>query len=126
LKGRFQLDTDFLVWALSRSGAERDRLLQLSEADTEICMSAIAWYEFCRGPRSPGQLALAETFLTGSGIVPFSRQMAELAADFFRRLGSPRRRANDISIAATAIVCQAVLLTRNQADFEGLPGLQLG
>jgi predicted nucleic acid-binding protein len=57
------LDTDFLVYALSSAGIERTRLTELSESSEEIQLSAIAWYEFSRGPRTPEQLAVARSFL---------------------------------------------------------------
>lgn len=45
---RFHLDTDFLVFALSEAGAERNRLLALADSDADIQISAVAWYEFTR------------------------------------------------------------------------------
>ena len=54
---RYHLDTDFLVYALSSPGPERRRLRALAASDAEIQMSAVAWYEFSRGPRTPDQLA---------------------------------------------------------------------
>ncbi len=56
-------------------------------------MSAVAWYEFSRGPRTPEQLAVARGLFLEEGIVPFSEELASCAADAFRRLGSPRKRA---------------------------------
>lgn len=50
---RFHLDTDFLVYALSTRGQERIRLEQLVKSESVIEISAVAWYEFCRGPRTP-------------------------------------------------------------------------
>ncbi len=41
---RVHLDTDFLVFALSTSGPERQRLLALAQSNAEIEMSAVAWY----------------------------------------------------------------------------------
>lgn len=122
---RVHLDTDFLVYALAHAGDERRRLLQLSESDAEIQMSAVAWYEYSRGPRTPEQLAVAKTFLTGTGIIPFSEELAALAAEIFRKLGSPRRRAADIAIAVTATAMGAILFTRNEEDFSGIPSLRL-
>ena len=86
-------------------------------------MSAVAWYEFARGPRTPEQLAVARSFFGEEGIVVFSEAIAEAAADVFRRLGSPRKRAADIAIGVTASISGAVLLTRNAADFAGIPEL---
>ena len=49
----FHLDTDFFVYALSTAGPERVRLLALADSDAEVQLSAIVWYEFSRGPRTP-------------------------------------------------------------------------
>ncbi len=122
---RVHLDTDVLVFALSKPGAERRRLVELAESDAEIQMSAVAWYEFARGPRTPDQLAVARSFFFEDGVVPFSEELAALGAEVFRRLGSPRRRAADVAIGVTAAAMDALLLTRNARDFAGVPELEL-
>ncbi|HWL86007.1 MAG TPA: type II toxin-antitoxin system VapC family toxin [Polyangiaceae bacterium] len=119
------LDTDFLVYAVSAAGAERRRLLAIADKDLEIQMSTVAWYEFSRGPRTPEQLAVARSFFGESGLVPFDEVMAALAADVFRMLGSPRKRAADIAIGVTCAAAGAVLLTRNRRDFTGIPNLRI-
>lgn len=122
---RFQLDTDFLIVALSRSGPERARLLQIAESEAEIQMSAAAWYEFSRGPRTPDQLAVARSFFFEDGIIPLSEDLATIAGEVFRNLGSPRRRAADVAIGVTAAAMGAILLTLNPNDFAGIPHLQM-
>lgn len=122
---RYHLDTDFLIYALSSAGPERRRLRAMADSDDEIQMSAIAWYEFSRGPRTPEQLAVARSFLGEEGVLGFSEGTAAQAADVFRRLGSPRKRAADVAIGVTAVVHDAVLVTRNARDFAGMPGLRL-
>ena len=119
------LDTDFLVYALSVRGPERKRLDELAGSEAEIEVSAVAWYEFSRGPRTAEQLAVARVFFGTDGIVPFSEALAAAAAEVFRTLGSPRKRAADIAIAVTAAAAGAVLLTRNARDFAGVPGLTI-
>lgn len=47
------------------------------------------------------------------------------AACVFRRLGSPRRRANDIAIGVTAATINARLVSRNRGDFVGILGLEV-
>ena len=94
---RYHLDTDFLVFATSETGLERERLLQIAASDATIEMSAIAWYEYARGPRLPEQLALARFVLEDDGVIPLTDELASRAADTFRLLGSPRRRANDVA-----------------------------
>lgn len=120
------LDTDFLVKAVSTAGPEREELLALVEEDTPIGMSVISWCEFARGPRTAEELALASMVVEEDDIVPFDAALALRAAETFRRLGSPRRRANDIAIGTTAAVHGAVLWTLNEADFVGIPDLHLG
>lgn len=122
---RYHLDTDFFVYALSVVGPERKSLTALSESDAELQMSAVAWYEFSRGPRTPEQLAIARSFLGEEGVIPFSEGLAAQAAEVFRRLGSPRRRGADVAIGVTAAALGAVLLTRNARDFAGVPDLRV-
>lgn len=122
---KVHLDTDFLVYALSSAGPERRRLLEIADSDSTIEMSAVAWYEFSRGPRTPEQLAVARSFLPEHGVVPLSEDLAALAAECFRRLGSPRRRSADIAIGVTASAMNARLLTRNGRDFAGIPELEI-
>ena len=119
------LDTDFLVYAFSVRGAERTKLDALEAAGDEIEMSAIAWYEFSRGPRTVEQLAVARSIFGNGGIVPFSERLASTAAEVFRSLGSPRKRAADIAIGVTAAASGALLVTRNARDFAGIPELKL-
>lgn len=123
---RYHLDTDFLLKALSSGGPERDLLRAISDSPAEIEMSALAWYEFCRGPRLPEQEVVACSYLDAEGIIEFDEQLAAHAADLFRRLGSPRRRSFDIAIAATAIARDARLLTGNVRDYAGIEGLRQG
>lgn len=122
---RVHLDTDFLVFALSRAGLERQRLLDLADSDHEVQISAVAWYEFSRGPRTPEQLAVARSFFAEDGVIPFSEELAAVAGEVFRRLGSPRRRAADTAIGVTAAELGALLLTRNLRDFVGIPSLEV-
>ena len=122
---RMHVDTDFLVYALSSAGPERRRLLEVAGTDATIEMSAVAWYEFSRGPRTPEQLAVARSFFAEHGIIPLSEDLAVMAAECFRRLGSPRRRSADIAIGVTASAMKARLLTRNGRDFAGIPDLEI-
>jgi predicted nucleic acid-binding protein len=123
---RYHLDTDFLLKALLSSGAERELLRSISDSAAEIEISALAWYEFCRGPRLPEQEAVARSYLESDGIITFGEEIAAKAADIFRRLGGPRRRAFDVAIAATAISRGARLLTGNLRDYSAIEELLIG
>jgi predicted nucleic acid-binding protein len=122
---RCHIDTDFLIFALSCAGPGRRRLIQLAESEAELQMSAFAWYEFSRSPRTAEQLSIARSFFYDDGIVPFSEELAALAGEVFRRLGSPRPRAADVAIGLCAAALGATLLTRNADDFAGIPRLQI-
>jgi predicted nucleic acid-binding protein len=122
---KVHLDTDFLVYALAVGGPERRRLTHLARTGATFRMSAVAWYEFARGPRTPEQLAVARTLFSDDGIVPFSEDLADCAAEVFRRLGSPRKRAADIAIGVTAAADTAILLSRNARDFADIPDLDV-
>ena len=122
---RYQVDTDFLVWAVSSSGKERRRLLRIASSASDLRISAVAWYEFARGPRTAEQLAVARSLFGDEGVIALSEHLAALAAEVFRALGSPRRRAADIAIGTTAAASGATLLTRNAREFEGIPGLRV-
>ncbi len=125
MPGLYHIDTDFLVYALSIRGPERRRMTRLLESGSPLEASSVVWYEFARGPRTPEQLAIARDLFGPDGIVPFSEELAEAAADQFRRLGSPRKRAADIAIGVVARSRGAILLTRNKRDFAGIDGLIL-
>ena len=88
-------------------------------------MSAVAWYEYARGPRNPEQLALARFIMDEDGIVPLDDELATRAAETFRRAGSPRQRANDIAIGVTALARNATLLTRSTSEFANIEGLEV-
>jgi predicted nucleic acid-binding protein len=122
----FHLDADYLVYATCQRGLERERVTELLDSEHELQISSAAWYEFCRGPRLPDEIAVARClFAEDGGVIPLSEDLAVRAADVFRSLGSPRRRALDVVIGVTAVSCGACLLTRNRRDFESLPGLLL-
>ena len=123
---RYHLDTDFLVKALFSRCPEQALLRAIADSSDEIEMSSLAWYEFCRGPRLPEQTALARSFLEEDGIIVFDEDLAAKAADHFRRLGSPRKRAFDIAIAMVALSRGAQLLSGNTRDYSGIDGLLLG
>jgi hypothetical protein len=82
-------------------------------------------YRFCRGSRLPEQIAVARSLFGADGVIPFDDTLAAHAAEIFRRLGSPRRRAADIAIGVTAAATATILLTRNARDFAGIPDLEL-
>lgn len=68
-------------------------------------------------------------FLRAIPIVPFSEPSAKRCAQMRHDLAVQgkrvRSRALDLMIAATAIEHELILVTRNRADYQDIPGLQL-
>lgn len=110
------LDTSFLIRSLVQ-GTNEDTLLRTwLGARRSFAMSSVAWAEFCCGPFSASQFALA------GQIVPkrlsFAENDATLAAELFNTTGRRRGSLADAMIAAVAIRAGAPLATSNFDDFE--------
>ena len=58
-------------------------------------------------------------------VVPFDDAAADAYRAIVEQAGYSRRKLLDRMIAAQAIVCRAVLVTRNADDFRDIPGLRL-
>ncbi|BAY94696.1 MULTISPECIES: type II toxin-antitoxin system VapC family toxin [unclassified Tolypothrix] len=132
------LDTDHLS-ILDRGGAGAQRLLmRLANVNpNEIVATIISYEEQTRGWLS--YLAKARTFegqveaykqlkkqLTNYCAIPILEFDGQ-AAQEFQRLKAlyPRLGTMDLKIAAIALVNQAILLTRNSADFGQISGLSI-
>lgn len=111
------LDANYLIGGVIEARPESRHLLAWAAAEETFCTAAPAWYEFLCGPVSPAQIKTMQAFLKG-GIVPFSTNQAQIAAQLFNATERPRRLRVDAMIAATAISQRAALATLNIADFK--------
>ena len=119
------LDTSILIEAFT--GARRSLFsFRAAQADGHrVTFSAIALFEWRRGPRTSAELADQSTLLADADVVPFGLVEAQTAARLYTRVSRPRGREADLAIAATAIVHGAALWTLNRRDFADIPGLEL-
>ncbi|MEG3438422.1 type II toxin-antitoxin system VapC family toxin [Pannus brasiliensis CCIBt3594] len=132
------LDTDHLS-VLDRGGVNAQRLLQrlARVGSTPVVTSIISYEEQTRGWLS--YIAQAKTIqqqieayqqlkrqLTNYCAIPIL-DFEERSAREFQRLRQiyPRLGTMDVKIASIALVNQAVLLTRNSADFGQIAGLSI-
>jgi len=104
-----------LFWALERTVADGH----------VIATSALALYEWLRGPRTAADIEDQEALLPSSDARPFGAAEAARAATLYRALPRARGREMDIAIAACALEHGAHLWTLNTADFKGMSGLKL-
>lgn len=109
-----------------RAAAHTPQELAISIVTVEEMLGG--WYAQIRRARSDAHLIRAYAALQQA--VAFANQVQVLALDSkemqqFRRLQSVPVRigTNDLLIAATVLENQAVLVTRNHADFRKVPGL---
>lgn len=119
------LDTSALVLSLTADRPEAPTLRSLIERGERLGLPALVLYEWWRGPRTAGELAIQEDLFPSEDCIPFGHREAELAAELYRRLGRPRARQIDLAIAATALAAGGRLWTLNRADFDDIPGLEL-
>ncbi len=90
-----------------------------------MALSAIAFYEWLRGPRTAQELQDQEDLLPGHAAFPFTAAQAALSAKLYQSLPRARSRVLDFAIAAGALEQRAMLWTLNRADFADIPGLRL-
>ncbi len=118
-------DTSALIESLSGRKGAADSLRRLIEGGERILVPTIVLYEWLRGPRRDGELALQEELFPGEEAIPFGPAEARAAAALYRALPRARGREIDLAIAAVALVRDAALWTTNRRDFEDIPGLKL-
>jgi len=119
------LDTSVLVDALTGPRRSLAALERTVAGGHVIATSALALYEWWRGPRTAEELADQETLLPPAEARGFGPAEARRAAELSRTLKRARGRDMDIAIAACALEHAAVIWTLNPDDFRDMPGLTL-
>ena len=119
------VDTSALIDALTGPRRSLDTLIRLTADGHRLQISAIVLYEWLRGPRSAGELAVQEELFPSEGAVPFGPNEAAAAARLYRGMPRSRGREIDLAVAACALSAGAQLWTLNRSDFRDIAGLRL-
>jgi predicted nucleic acid-binding protein len=119
------LDTSVLIDALTGLRRSFNRLERTVARGHVISTSALALYEWLRGPRTAEEIEDQEALLPPEEARPFGPVEAARAAQLYRALKRPRGRDMDIAIAACALEQGAHLWTLNPTDFRDIPALEL-
>ncbi len=119
------LDTSALVDAVTGPRRSLDALIALAEEGHRLSISTIVLYEWLRGPRTRGDLAVQEDLFPRARAVPFGAAQAAVAARLYGAVKRPRGREIDLAVAACALHDGAALWTLNRADFRDIPDLAL-
>jgi len=130
------LDTNHLRELVGGSvaGSHLKKRIQDESADVFTCIVVVeeslqGWMALLNrerpGPAQVGTYGRMLATLDGAmklGVLPFDDEAAEVFSAL--RAEFPRRGTMDLKIAATCLVHDALLLTRNVGDFREIPGLR--
>lgn len=120
------VDTGIFIDYL-RSKDKTKTILQNLPDDAELYVSSITLYELYMGATSPQKWIDVKTLTDDIPVLPFTKTISEKAAIIFQELKKGNRiiEFRDIFIAATAMVHDLPVLTRNKKHFLRVKGLKL-
>lgn len=121
----YLLDTNVIIDA--RDGV-RSVLRNILEHESDVMVSALSLAELQRGLvgnefDAMGRRSRLDRLLANLPVVAFGRAQAEAYGAILSAYGWIRQRDFDRMIAAHAISLGATLVTNDERDFRGIPGL---
>jgi predicted nucleic acid-binding protein len=123
--GLVVIDTDILIDA-SRAVGEAIACLDQVEDRSTLAVSAVTEMELVVGCRDKAELRKLGKFLNRFQIVSLNERMSDAAVDLLRRYRlSHVLLIADALIAATALVLDIPLVSKNQRDYRFVAGLTL-
>lgn len=119
------VDTDILIDA-GRDVADAVACLKAIEQQSALATSAATQMELLVGSRNQKEQTDIENFLSRFQVLKISSQASDTAVELLRqyRLSHGLLIANAL-IAATAVVLDAPLISKNQRDYRFIAGLDL-
>ena len=120
-------DTDVLIDALHGKGAAAERVA-LELRGGALATTVVTAFELLSGAKRPKHRAAIQALLGGLTILPLDEASARRAAGIRIDLEARGEKIGmaDYLIAAICLERDGVLLTRNRAHFERVPGLPIG
>jgi tRNA(fMet)-specific endonuclease VapC len=110
-----------------RSKDKSKTILQNLPDDVELYISSVTLYELYMGATSPQKWIDVKTLTDDIPVLPFTKTISEKAAIIYQELKKENKiiEFRDIFIAATAMVHDLPVLTRNKKHFTRVKGLKL-
>lgn len=123
---RMVVDTGIFINYLRSKDKSKTILMNLSD-DTELYISSVSLYELYMGATSPQKWVDVKTLTDDIPVLPFTKSISEKAAIIYQELRKENKiiEFRDIFIAATAMVHDLPILTRNKKHFTRVKGLKL-
>jgi predicted nucleic acid-binding protein len=119
------VDTDILIDA-GRGVAEATSCLQAIEQQSALATSAVTQMELLVGSRNKKEQDEIEKFLSRFQVIKITGAASDMAVDLLRRYRlSHGLLIGDALIAATALVLDAPLISKNQRDYRFMADLNL-
>lgn len=119
------IDTDILIDA-SRAIDEAITCLDEIEKRSALAISVVTEMELVVGCRNKTELRVLDRFLHRFRVISINEQVSDKGVDLLRRYRlSHGLLIADAFIAATAIVSDAPLVSKNQRDYGFIDGLNL-
>lgn len=119
------VDTDILIDA-ARGVGDAIACLQGIGRDSSLATSAVTQMELFVGCRNKAELNEVEKFLRRFRLLKLSEPISDTAVDLLQQYRlSHSLLIADALIAATAIVFDAPLISKNQRDYRFIAGLNL-
>ena len=119
------LDTSLLIDALAQGRPSLAQVRQEIESGERLGLSALALYEWRRGPRTPEEIQAQEALFPAAGAVAFGPDEAMQAAALYRVLAAPEPEPWTWPSRPAPSSTTPRSGTLNPEDFEDVPGLML-
>lgn len=120
------IDTSIFIDYLRAKNKAKTTLQNLPN-DISIYVSSITLYELYMGATTPQKWVDVKTLTGDISVLPFTKEVAEKAAIIYQELRKTNKliEFRDIFIAATAIVNDFPVLTRNSKHFKRIKDLTI-
>ncbi|MBI3559249.1 type II toxin-antitoxin system VapC family toxin [Candidatus Gottesmanbacteria bacterium] len=119
------VDTDILIDYFRTNKGELVNLLEKQlQGKLEIAISSVTVYELFSGKSSKESKPMILRLISKFKIIPMDEKITEFAGEL-NRDNNLSISSHDFFIAATAILCDSLLATKNKKHFSKIPGLKL-
>lgn len=129
MKPKYMLDTNICIYLMKHQPPEvAERFAQCFVGDVVISAITLAELEYgvsCSGEAQAQNRLALDSLLQDIVAAPFESQAAKAYGPVRQATRERKRDALDKLIAAHAIALDATLVTNNEADFAGYPGLRV-